>query len=29
VISFEIAMEEGSAANAIAYGRGERGENLK
>ncbi len=29
VIPFEIAIDEGSAAKAIAYGNGEKAENLK
>jgi len=29
VIPLEIAIDEGRAANAIAYGRGEKAENLK
>ena len=29
VISFEIAIDDGSAANAMAKGSGERGVNLK
>lgn len=29
VMSFEIAIDEGSAANAMAYGSGDKTENLK
>ena len=29
VMPFEIAIDDGSAAKAIAYGKGERAENLK